>query len=135
MLPWPPTPTDAQLQRFRWIGWPLTVVVVAGLLGWRVGVEAALVVTVPGALLALVVALSRTAARAVFLGVAALTLPIGWLLTHAALVALYVLIVTPLGWLLRLAGWDPLADRRPDAASYWVERPPAPPPEDYTHLS
>ena len=44
---------------------------------------------------------------------------------------LFFLGVTPLAWLYRLLGKDPLARRFDRAApSYWIERrPPGPPPE------
>ncbi len=48
-----------------------------------------------------------------------------------AMAALYYLVFTPFGLLLRLLGKDPLRLRAdPQAASYWIARePPGPPPE------
>lgn len=41
---------------------------------------------------------------------------------HAVLAVLFILIVTPLGFVLRLAGKDPLQIKRPrDATTYWSE--------------
>jgi hypothetical protein len=60
---------------------------------------------------------------------------LGLLLYHVVnpvvLGLLFFLTVTPLGWLMRAFGKDPLRLRRdPTAASYWIRRePPGPPPE------
>jgi ABC-type uncharacterized transport system permease subunit len=44
--------------------------------------------------------------------------------------ALFFLVFTPMGLLLRLLGKDPLRLRRSADATYWIERkPPGPPPE------
>jgi hypothetical protein len=52
-----------------------------------------------------------------------------------AMAALFYLVFTPCGLLLRLLRKDPLRLRAdPQAASYWVERqPPGPPPETMTN--
>ena len=49
--------------------------------------------------------------------------PIGWTISHVLLFVVYFVILTPVGWLLRLSGKD-LLDRRldRDAVSYWTER-------------
>lgn len=55
----------------------------------------------------------------------AAALPIGWLVSHAMLALVYYMIVTPIGLVMRLCGYDPAArkfDR--DAESYWIPRPP-----------
>jgi hypothetical protein len=51
--------------------------------------------------------------------------PIGWSLSHVVLAAVYYLVLTPIGLVMRAAGRDPLA-RRFDraAASYWIKRDP-----------
>ena len=49
--------------------------------------------------------------------------PIGWTVTHLVLAAVYYLVLTPIGLLMRLAGRDPM--RRsidPKAATYWIAR-------------
>ncbi len=52
-----------------------------------------------------------------------------------AMAALFYLVFTPCGLLMRLMGKDPLRLRfDPRAASYWIERtPPGPPPESMTN--
>jgi hypothetical protein len=63
------------------------------------------------------------AIRPVFVGLMALTWPIGWVVSHALLAALYYGLFTPLGLLFRLSGRDALA-RRPRAGmpTYWAPK-------------
>lgn len=50
------------------------------------------------------------------------------------LALLFYAIVTPVGWLMRAAGKDPLRLRRGQGASYWIVRqPPGPAPETMKH--
>jgi hypothetical protein len=49
--------------------------------------------------------------------------PIGWVVSHRVLAIIYFGLLTPIGTLMGVFGYDPMA-RRFDraAASYWVER-------------
>ncbi len=53
----------------------------------------------------------------------ALVYPIGWGVSHLVLAVAYYLVVTPVGWVLRVVGYDPMS-RRFDrtAKSYWLQR-------------
>lgn len=44
--------------------------------------------------------------------------------TRVILALVFFLVVTPLGVVKRLTGWDPLGRRRPPQESYWVPYPP-----------
>lgn len=58
--------------------------------------------------------------------------PIGWLVSHVVLAAVYYLVFTPVGFVLRLTGHDPLERRWDHAAlSYWKVRPQPPEPNRY----
>jgi hypothetical protein len=62
--------------------------------------------------------------RVVFLGMSYLAWPIGFVVSHVVLAAVYFLVLTPIGLLMRLFGYDSMKkefDR--EAASYWVPRP------------
>ena len=50
----------------------------------------------------------------------ALAMPIGWTISHLLLLAMYYLVFTPIGLMMRACGYDPL-ERRLDrtAKSYW----------------
>ena len=61
--------------------------------------------------------------RPVFAGWMILAFPVGWLMSHLLLAALYYGVFTPLGLLLRLLGKDSLGLQRSIAASYWQEKP------------
>ena len=54
----------------------------------------------------------------------AVTFPIGWLVSHLWLAVVYFGLFTPLGFVLRLRGRDPLGLAPADGPTYWSERPP-----------
>ena len=61
--------------------------------------------------------------RLVFLGMSYLAWPIGFVVSHVVLALVYYLVLTPIGLLTRLFGYDSMKksfDR--EAESYWFER-------------
>ncbi len=65
------------------------------------------------------------ALRIVYLGMAYAAFPIGLVISHAILAAVYYAVLTPIGLLMRLVGHDPMRRRfDPQAESYWIERKP-----------
>jgi hypothetical protein len=61
--------------------------------------------------------------RIIYLGLILVTFPIGWAISMILLTAFYFLLLTPLGFIFRLLGRDPLCRRfDPDAKSYWLAR-------------
>jgi hypothetical protein len=50
----------------------------------------------------------------------ALAMPIGWAVSHLILLAVFYLVITPIGLVMRACGYDPL-ERRFDrtAKTYW----------------
>jgi len=61
--------------------------------------------------------------RLVFLGMSYLAWPIGFVVSHVVLAVVYYLVLTPIGLLTRLFGYDSMKkkfDR--DAESYWIDR-------------
>ncbi len=63
--------------------------------------------------------------RFVFLGMSYLAWPIGFVVSHLVLAGVYYLVLTPIGLLMRLFGYDSMKrtfDR--EATSYWVSRSP-----------
>jgi hypothetical protein len=64
------------------------------------------------------------AIRPVFVGLMAVTAPIGWAVSHVVLGILYYGVFTPVGLFFKLIGRDALARRyRPDLDSYWEPKP------------
>ena len=53
------------------------------------------------------------------------TFPIGWVLSHLLLGAVFYCLFTPLGLIFRLIGRDALGLRRSVAVSYWRPKPAA----------
>ena len=61
--------------------------------------------------------------RVIFLGMAYLALPLGFVVSYLILGTIYYFVFTPTGWLMRRFGYDPLNRRfDKDAESYWVPR-------------
>lgn len=48
---------------------------------------------------------------------------LGWVMTRVVLGLVYFLLVTPIGTVKRLLGWDPLGRRAASSGSYWREVP------------
>jgi hypothetical protein len=70
--------------------------------------------------------LSVRALRLVYLAAAYATFPIGLVVSFVILLAVFYLVVTPLGLLLRLLGHDAMKRRFDrDASTYWSPRKPA----------
>jgi len=70
--------------------------------------------------------------RVVYLTVAYATFPIGLAVTFVVMAAVYYLVLTPLGRVLRMCGHDAMQRHfEPRAASYWTDRPEQPPAERY----
>lgn len=64
-----------------------------------------------------------------------LGLLLGKIVSPIALGLLFYAVLTPIGWLMRATGQDPLRLKRDNAAaSYWIDRaPPGPPPGSMTN--
>lgn len=63
--------------------------------------------------------------RIVYLALCYAAAPIGVVVSLALLAVVYYGVVTPMGWLMRALGHDPMARRfDPDAETYWVPRTP-----------
>ncbi len=59
--------------------------------------------------------------RWLYVGWMVLVFPIGWVVFQTMLAILYFGVFTPIGWLMRLLGRDPLQLRpTPNATSYWI---------------
>lgn len=63
--------------------------------------------------------------RAVFVGMSILAWPIGFVVSHLVLAVVYYLVLTPIGLVMRLVGYDPMRRRAvPGTTTYWLERAP-----------
>ena len=61
--------------------------------------------------------------RLVFLGMSYAAWPIGFVVSHVILALVYYLVMTPIGLVMRLFGYDPMTRKRDSTGgSLWIER-------------
>lgn len=115
-------PGASELGSFTRIWFPLFVAALGGMFWWRTGsaTPAFWVWGVGGALVVAALA-SAPIARLLFVGLVVVTYPIGLVVSYIVLGAMFYLVFTPLGVLMRAAGRDPLALRARDRRSHWVK--------------
>jgi hypothetical protein len=59
--------------------------------------------------------------RPIYLGWMYAAYPIGWVVSHTILAIVFYLLVTPVGWLMKLFRYDPLERRlESSATTYWT---------------
>ncbi len=113
-------PTRSELRQFGGYWLPAFLVVV-GLMSksWPL----AAVLCGGAALSAILGRLRPEGFRGLFVGWMLLAYPIGWVVSHALLLAIYYGVITPVGLLMRWGGHDPM-NRKLDraATTYWVPR-------------
>lgn len=99
---------------------------IVGALRWHAGSgRGAMVAWVVGLVLTLVAVAHPAARRAIYRTWTVATYPIGWVVSHVLLFAIYVFVATPTALVMRVLGRDPMQrgfDRQ--AATYWVAREP-----------
>ena len=114
-------PPARQLRQFSAIWMPATFALLGWLVYRRAGSwDGALVTWAIGAVVTVLGNISTKVARGVWVTWMTLAYPIGWVVSHLALGIAYYVIITPMGWVMRLAGHDPM-DRGFDrqATTYW----------------
>jgi hypothetical protein len=119
---WHPGPK--QLRQFA----AMLAIVFAGLGAWflfRRGSAVLVAGLFAGAGIGLVGLIWSRPVRYVYLAWMAAAFPVGWLISHLLLAAIFYLVMTPVGLIMRLVGYDPM-QRRFDrsAKSYWQPREP-----------
>ena len=61
--------------------------------------------------------------RIVYVGMAYAAFPIGFVVSHLILAVTFYLVLTPVGLIMRLIGYDPMSRRfDPEAETYWAPR-------------
>ncbi len=117
-------PTDRQLRQFALLVVPLAALIAIVVLWWRdfgwTWIGGVAVVT---AAFASAGAWRPAWARPVYLAWMTAAYPLGWIVGHVVMGAVYFLIVTPIGLFMRILGRDPLARQfDPNRTSYWEPR-------------
>lgn len=120
--------TNPTRRDLRWFGRLLPVfVAVVGVVVWRRtgSLTSATSLWVAGGLLSAVFAAWPASRRRIFVGWMYAVFPIGWVVSHVLLGAIYFLVITPIGFAVRLLRGDPL-DRAFDrsAPTYWTTHTP-----------
>ena len=97
-----------------------------GVAGWRAGSAAEVApagLLAVGALLVVHGVLRPSALRIPYLVWMGIALVLGWVMTRLVLTAVYFLVVTPVGLIMRISGRDPMHRRPdPDLPTYWIPR-------------
>src|SRR5262245_27550000 len=117
-------PSERQLRQFAGIWFPAFWLIVGLLIGLRTGAWG-VAFALWGAALAIgaVGVIWPRALRPLFVAWMCAAFPIGWLVSHVLLAAVFYLALTPLGIIARLLGRDKLKLKLDQsAASYWERR-------------
>jgi hypothetical protein len=134
-------PPDGQLKQFAFIavaGLPLIGLMVLKFAGqgWAFGHLSVLILLGVGVVQLLAfLAGFKPLTRAIFIVLMIVALPIGFVLSHVLMAAIFYLVITPIGLVFRVIGRDALG-RKPDprCRSYWHERGLARSPASYFKL-
>jgi hypothetical protein len=115
-------PPERMLRQFA-VLWLVVFASVAWLIsreaGWQTLSTVLLLVGLVVAATGLVV---PRAIRPLFVGLTVIVFPIGWMVSRLILAAVFYLVVTPIGLILRLTGRDPLERRRPAEGTCWKSK-------------
>lgn len=121
---WNPPPRELRLFAALWL--PLFALVIGVIISYRFDLRtAAIGVWAVGGGLAVLSLISLRLARSVYVALVCLSFPIGWVVSHVAMLVIYFLVLSPIGLGLRLVGYDPM-NRQLEANSetYWQKRDP-----------
>lgn len=123
-------PSPREVRQFARVWLPAICLALALLATLRLGSVPAMVLAAVG-LASILLGMARPGwLGPVHIAWMAAAYPIGWLLAHLLLAAIYFLLITPIGLILRLARRDPLARRFDrETQSYWTPRADRMPPE------
>lgn len=119
-------PPKEQLRNFG-ILLAMFVLVLGALMWWRTGsVETGRTIWIAGGVLTAIYWVVPSLRRLVWVGWMYAVFPIGWTISHVLMGLIFYGVITPIGWIMRASGRDPLFrsfDR--SASTYWVphERP------------
>ncbi|MCC6573821.1 MAG: hypothetical protein IT462_08520 [Planctomycetes bacterium] len=130
-------PSDRELRSFAWLWFPLFCAALSLIVWWRTKTLAvAYVMAVAAVIVAVLGVVKLRAVKYVFVGLMYVTFPVGFVMSHLLLGLIYYGFFTPIGFGMRLFGWDAMSRRiEKDKPSYWVELPPPPAKDSYFRQS
>jgi hypothetical protein len=110
---------------------------IAGVGLWRRGHETPAIVAVAlGVSVPLIGIAVPVTLRWLYVGLSYATYPIGFVVSHVVLAIVYFGVVTPIGLVMRICGYDPLERKfAPEKRSYWKVREARPTTESYFRQS
>lgn len=119
-------PSDAQLRQFAGIWLPAICAIIGYYVYAKAGQpDAAYTIWTLAGLLALTGLAVPKLIKPIFVGLLYVTFPIGWVVSHLILFMAYYLVLTPVGLVLKVFGYDPMKKRLDRTAkSYWTQRDP-----------
>ena len=118
-----------------WFG-PLFALFIA-LIGWvlwqsGVGWDILSVLAIAAGLLIVVYYFVPSLQRPLYRGWMFSVMPIGWIISHLLLIAIYYLLLTPIGIIMKVVGYDPMRRKlEPSQKTYWVKRQKSEDPQRY----
>ncbi len=118
------TPSNRELRQFAGIWFPAFWALVGGILIHKFGLwNVAVPLWCVAGVVAIVGLIRPPFMRLIYVGMIYAVFPIGWVVSHVLLSALYYLFMTPIGLLMRLVGYDPMTRRfEPESKTYWIKR-------------
>lgn len=116
-------PTRKQLRQFAMAALPGFGLI--GLFVWRMGgsVQTAYTVAAIGPVVSVAGLVWPESIRWLYLLLCGLAFPIGWVVSAVLLRAIFYGLFTPVGFVFRLMGRDPLRMKKPAGSTYWLEHP------------
>ncbi len=117
-------PTQRQLRQFAGVVIPLAGLLVALVLGWRLGHTVSAWSVMALAAGCCVAGLIRPGlVRPIYVGWMYAAYPIGWVVGHIVIGVIFFLVLTPIALVMRTLGRDPLNRRfDPQRETYWERR-------------
>jgi hypothetical protein len=114
-------PSDRELRQFAGMLLPLFCVVISALAYARGSTRTAIGVLTIGLLIGAIGYVRVAFIRPLFLAWIYAAYPIGWVVSHAILAIVFYLLVTPVGWVMKLVKYDPLERQfARSAKTYWA---------------
>jgi hypothetical protein len=124
-------PTARVLRQFAG-AWLIFFLVLAANQIWRRGHSSAGIALAIVALIGIVGLVKPNLMRWLFIAASAAAFPIGWVVSHVALLIMFYGVVTPMAFFFRMRRRDTLQLRaKAEQASFWIDREEEPKPERY----
>jgi Saxitoxin biosynthesis operon protein SxtJ len=118
-------PTTRELRQFAGIWFPVFWLIVAAVLARSGSPRAAITAAVVGIVVGAIGLARPRFIHPIYLIWMYLAYPIGFVVSHLLLGVIFYLVLTPVGLLMKIFGYDPLQRRLGTAATYWVRAEPA----------